>query len=259
MAKAKQKFSKEARIMQYRKITRALDASGKLTANDEIEFKEQLLRSYGAKTAEMFDIELHNLMNSGMKGICYWKVCAAKYLSKDFIESMKDGVQLSPINTKGMNKDDGLEERIVDAKEDFSEYDKYDKEEIKLDSTEETTAIGAASDIEWIFNNIDNIALKETDAKNKGLYSYLLRLREDNDLLKDFYRNMWGKVVRDKMDKENKLSGDDGQDLSSRIKSLISILQKEVYETQKEFEDNKSEYPVNNAELEREVNKYANN
>lgn len=245
-------FSKMERAEKYRELIRQCEKDGAFTSNNEVEFKELLLRKYGAKTAEMFDIELHNLRNSGMKGFILWKACATKYLSKDFISGMTDGMQAAPFE-KNTTNDVGLEQRIDNKKDDFSEYDvKYVKEE----DDDIDASVGANSDIEWLFNNIDNYDLKKKDCKNLGLFAYLGRLREDGDLLKDFYRSMWAKVVRDKMDKENKLNDDEGKDLSHRIKSLIHILEKEVYDKKQEFEETKDDFYINAVVIEEQFNKY---
>jgi hypothetical protein len=250
--KVKPKGISERLLSKYRDMVKELTDKN-LIPDSEEEFKEILLKKYGNKVLDHYEIDLNILRGNGVKGVCLWKVASYKYVKENPLEDLNLGYKTGFINNVGVTPENAniiKTKRLRESGKDFKDSD------IEEEIVEEENSDKVASDIEWIFHNIDNMSINESNCRSKGLYAYLLKLREDDELLKDFYRNIWGKVVRDKVDKENKMASDSGNNLSNTIKTMINILSNKVYiEDNDDTEDLKQEYYNTAEEAENAINK----
>ncbi len=80
--------------------------------------------------------------------------------------------------------------------------------------------------VEWVFDNIDMLDVTPDMAPSAGAWSLLLRVRRHPDLLKEFYRSIWVRILPSKTGIEQlQRFADDGREqlgLISRIERAHS-------------------------------------
>lgn len=73
--------------------------------------------------------------------------------------------------------------------------------------------VSARAVVQWVFDNIDVADVKPEDAPSSGAWSFLVRVRTYPDLLKEFYRSIWAKMLptRSEIEAREKFE-DDGRE-----------------------------------------------
>lgn len=71
---------------------------------------------------------------------------------------------------------------------------------VKDPSKRTSTRCNPRTDIIWVYNNLDNLAVTIDDAPSTGAYYYLTSIRSDPDLRTDFYKSVFPKVLPTKAD-----------------------------------------------------------
>ena len=81
--------------------------------------------------------------------------------------------------------------------------------------------VSARKVVQWVFNHIDVEDIGPEDAPSAGAWSLLARLRKYPDLLKEFYRTIWAKMLptRSEIEAREKFE-DDGREQLDIIDKL---------------------------------------
>ena len=64
-----------------------------------------------------------------------------------------------------------------------------------LDVFADKPSVTARAVVQWVFDHIDITDVKPEDAPSSGAWSFLQRVRSYPDLLKEFYRTIWAKML----------------------------------------------------------------
>lgn len=79
----------------------------------------------------------------------------------------------------------------------YNSFDEMLKTSIKVtsDTNRENSdkKYNVIDEIDWIFANIGNITITEEDSPTPGAYHYLLKIQENDDMMKDFYKMYMGR------------------------------------------------------------------
>jgi len=96
--------------------------------------------------------------------------------------------------------------------------------------------------VEWIFDHIDVVDVTPDMAPSPGAWSLLMRLRTSAELLREFYRTVWTKLLpsRTQIESEERFR-DDGREIFELItRNLVAleepVLQDGSEESQEQFE-----------------------
>ena len=75
--------------------------------------------------------------------------------------------------------------------------------------------VSARQVVQWVFDNIDVDDVEPGDAPSSGAWSFLQRVRKHPDLLKEFYRSIWAKMLptRSEIEAREKFEDDGRQQL----------------------------------------------
>ena len=84
---------------------------------------------------------------------------------------------------------------------------------IVLDTFEGKPAASARQIVQWVFDHIDVTDIQPEDAPSPGAWSFLQRVRQYPELLKEFYRSIWAKMLptRSEIEAREKFE-DDGRE-----------------------------------------------
>lgn len=94
-------------------------------------------------------------------------------------------------------------------------------ESVPADVFADRPSVSARKVVQWVFNSIDLDDLKPEDAPSAGAWSLLMRLRRYPDLLKEFYRTIWSKMLptRSEIERTERFE-DDGREQLDIIDKL---------------------------------------
>jgi len=70
-----------------------------------------------------------------------------------------------------------------------------DDDIICMDVFADKPSVTARAVVQWVFDHIDIKGVKPQDAPSAGAWSFLQRVRSYPDLLKEFYRTIWAKML----------------------------------------------------------------
>jgi hypothetical protein len=78
----------------------------------------------------------------------------------------------------------------------------------------------------WMFENMEKKELRPDDAPSPGAWSYLLRVRQDEALKDEFYKNIWPKTFPSKKMMESMADAmtDDGRRQLKRLDDLLNLV-----------------------------------
>ncbi|OQA04091.1 MAG: hypothetical protein BWY69_00109 [Planctomycetes bacterium ADurb.Bin401] len=81
--------------------------------------------------------------------------------------------------------------------------------------------VTARAVVQWVFDHIDIADVKPEDAPSAGAWSFLQRVRTYPDLLKEFYRTIWAKMLptRSEIEAREKFE-DDGREQLHLIEQI---------------------------------------
>jgi len=81
--------------------------------------------------------------------------------------------------------------------------------------------VTARAVVQWVFDHIDIADVKPQDAPSSGAWSFLQRVRTYPDLLKEFYRTIWAKMLptRSEIEAREKFE-DDGREQLHLIEQI---------------------------------------
>lgn len=84
---------------------------------------------------------------------------------------------------------------------------------ISLAQFDSKTKVSARTVVEWVFDHIDVEDVTPEMAPSPGAWSFLQRIRKYPDLLKEFYRSIWSKMLPTKSEIESSRKfEDDGRE-----------------------------------------------
>ena len=92
---------------------------------------------------------------------------------------------------------------------------------ICLGEFDDKPAVTARAVVQWVFDHIDVADVKPADAPSSGAWSFLQRVRTYPDLLKEFYRSIWAKMLptRSEIEAREKFE-DDGREQLHLIEQI---------------------------------------
>ena len=97
---------------------------------------------------------------------------------------------------------------------------------LSLDIFKTARKVSAREVVLWIFDNIDIKDLEPCHAPSPGAWSFLIQIRKDIALRREFYKSIWPKLLPSKAQIEvEDRQFDDGREdalILSRIDSLVS-------------------------------------
>ena len=97
-----------------------------------------------------------------------------------------------------------------------------DRESVRLDDFSDKPTASARQIVQWVFDNIDVENTKPHDAPSAGAWSFLQRVRTYPDLLKEFYRSIWSRMLPNKSEIEAlEKFEDDGRDQIHLIDQIL--------------------------------------
>ncbi len=90
-----------------------------------------------------------------------------------------------------------------------------------LDDFADKPPVTARAVVQWVFDHIDVTNVKPQDAPSSGAWSFLQRVRTYPDLLKEFYRSIWAKMLptRSEIEAREKFE-DDGREQLHLIEQI---------------------------------------
>ena len=90
-----------------------------------------------------------------------------------------------------------------------------------LDDWKNKAPVSARQVVNWVFDNIDVADVKPEDAPSSGAWSFLQRVRTYPDLLKEFYRSVWARMLpsRSEIEAREKFE-DDGREQLHLIEQI---------------------------------------
>ena len=92
---------------------------------------------------------------------------------------------------------------------------------VSLDDFSGKQPVSARQVVQWVFNHIDVDDVEPGHAPSAGAWSFLQRVRKHPDLLKEFYRSIWAKMLptRSEIEAREKFE-DDGRDQLHLIEQI---------------------------------------
>jgi len=96
---------------------------------------------------------------------------------------------------------------------DYITADRGGIDSIVLDVFEGKPTASARQIVQWVFDHIDVEDIQPEDAPSPGAWSFLQRVRQHPELLKEFYRSIWAKMLptRSEIEAREKFE-DDGRE-----------------------------------------------
>ncbi len=97
-----------------------------------------------------------------------------------------------------------------------------DRVSVQLDIFQNKPTASARQIVQWVFDSIDIEDCKPEDAPSAGAWSFLQRVRTYPDLLKEFYRSIWSRMLPNKSEIEAlEKFEDDGRDQIHLIDQIL--------------------------------------
>ena len=130
----------------------------------------------------------------------------------DFVE-LRESLKADGVSPKDAWKQ-AIEKFQLLSQEQLNEkQNKNNSGGISLAQFDSKTKVSARQVVEWVFDHIDVEDVTPEMAPSPGAWSFLQRVRKHPDLLKEFYRSIWSKMLPTKSEIESSRKfEDDGRE-----------------------------------------------
>jgi len=116
--------------------------------------------------------------------------------------------------------------------EESSLVDEYKPDELNSSMFSSKRKASAKEVVLWIFDNIDIVDVGPKDAPSSGAWSFLIQMRKDNALRREFYRSIWPRLLpsRSQIELEESMFDDGREDATiiNRISALVADEEEDV-------------------------------